>query len=459
MVEIISKLCFTGIRYHLKTSRVVKYHRRTSFLVFNKRCMSTELAHETFTATNLQSSATKYYRDDYLIETEYYFENGLRKVYPYYFQYSTFCKGRWLNRKLIDVYSEEFPIYPRKEFERRISEGVLKVNGKSVDLDYILRDGDHLTACGHRHELGVLASPVNIIYENEDFLIVNKPSSIPVHPCGLYRHNTILFILAKEKNRKNLHVAHRLDRLSSGVLILAKSSKKSRELHDQLNLHDVKKEYVCRVEGNFPDGILICNKPLKKINHKLGISIVDPSGKVSVTEFKKLSFNGKSSVVCCRPLTGRTHQIRVHLQYLGYPIVNDPLYNSYAFGPAKGKHGIFHKTIKELLEDLAEEHTSEWWLESSYANIDEAYETGKSEMNFRQQMQFAMIDKELVESKYKKDDAKVSFDKNCYFCCRSYRDPKPINLIMFLHSLKYQARDWEFRTEMPTWASEEWNLM
>ncbi|KFM74596.1 RNA pseudouridylate synthase domain-containing protein 2, partial [Stegodyphus mimosarum] len=458
MVEIISKLCSESIRYHFNTSRIVNCHRRTSFFVFkcNKRCMSTKLAYETYTATNLQTSATKYYRDDYLTETEYYFKNGLRKVYPYYFQYSTFCKGRWINRKLIDVYSEEFAVHPRQELEKRISEGLLKVNGKSVDLHYILRNGDHVTACSHRHELGVLASPINIIYENEDILIVNKPSSIPIHPCGFYRHNTILFILAKEKNMKNLHVAHRLDRLTSGVLILAKSSKKSRELHDQLNLRDIKKEYVCRVEGNFPDGIVICNKPLKKCNHKLGISVVDPSGKVSVTEFEKLNFNGKSSVVCCRPLTGRTHQIRVHLQYLGYPIVNDPLYNSYVFGPVKGKHGIFHKTIKELLEDLAEEHSSEWWLESSYGNTDKPYETVKSEMNFKQEMQFAMVDKELMKSKYEKDDAKVSFDKNCYFCSHSYRDPKPTNLIMFLHALKYQTKDWEFKTEMPTWAFEEW---
>ncbi|GIY36540.1 RNA pseudouridylate synthase domain-containing protein 2 [Caerostris extrusa] len=77
---------------------------------------------------------------------------------------------------------------------------------------------------------------------------------------------------------------------------------------------------------------------------------------MSITEFQKLSFNGKSSVVRCRPYTGRTHQIRAHLQYLGYPILNDPLYNSYAFGPEKGKHGVFHKNVDELMEDLINKH-------------------------------------------------------------------------------------------------------
>ena len=83
------------------------------------------------------------------------------------------------------------------------------------------------------------------------------------------------------------------------------------------------------------------NKPLLRISAKIGAHIVHENGKESLTIFKKISSNGQTSIIKCFPKTGRTHQIRVHLQYLGFPILNDPLYNSYAFGPTKGKDGNY----------------------------------------------------------------------------------------------------------------------
>lgn len=91
------------------------------------------------------------------------------------------------------------------------------------------------------------------------------------------------------------------------------------------------------------------DQPIQKISHKIGLSIVDPAGKQSVTKFKKISFNGKTSLVHCFPRTGRMHQIRVHLQYLGFPIANDPLYNSFAYGPEKGKGGNYGKSKEEVI--------------------------------------------------------------------------------------------------------------
>ncbi|GIX67532.1 RNA pseudouridylate synthase domain-containing protein 2 [Caerostris extrusa] len=95
----------------------------------------------------------------------------------------------------------------------------------------------------------------------------------------------------------------------------------------------------------------------------MGISIVSPDGKDCETIFEKLSFNGTSSVVKCKPLTGRMHQIRVHLQYLGYPIINDPIYNhEHVFGPLKGKNGEIGKSRDQLLEDLLKAHSLQKWL-------------------------------------------------------------------------------------------------
>lgn len=116
---------------------------------------------------------------------------------------------------------------------------------------------------------------------------------------------------------------------------------------------------MCRVEGEFPEGELICEEPILVVSFKIGLCRVDPKGKECRTVFQRLSFNGKTSVVRCLPLTGRTHQIRVHLQYLGFPILNDPIYGSSAWGPNRGKGGLVGKTDEELLQALVEEHCSQ----------------------------------------------------------------------------------------------------
>lgn len=119
---------------------------------------------------------------------------------------------------------------------------------------------------------------------------------------------------------------NRLDRLTSGVMVLAKKREKIRELEILFRERVVKKEYICRVKGEFPTGPIIVDQPLKVFSHKLGLNCVHPDGKPSITKFKRISYNGRTSVVLAQPITGRTHQIRVHLQWLGHPIINDPLY-------------------------------------------------------------------------------------------------------------------------------------
>lgn len=383
-------------------------------------------------------------------KSPYYIEDGLRKVYPYYYKHSTFCKGRWINRKLIDVYSDEFALYPREEYEFRISKGILKVNDETVKQDYVLKNADRLSSIIHRHELTVLACPIKILCDSEHFLVVDKPPSIPVHPCGLYYQNSLVNILANEYNIHNLYVIHRLDRMTSGVVIFAKSVEKSREIHDQMNLRKINKEYVCRVEGNFPDRPITCNKPIKHLYNKVGVALIHPEGKVSVTEFRKISYNGKSSLVLCKPLTGRTHQIRVHLQYLGHPIINDPIYNSTIFGPEKGKSGIICKNINEVQKDLQDVLLGNWCLKRNKNNeISNFLNTSVFKMHFNVG---------TVLSKYKKDYNKIIFDEDCYFCKLSSHDPVQTSLGLFLHAFKYEGEGWKFEAEMPFWASKDWNI-
>ena len=180
-----------------------------------------------------------------------------------------------------------------------------------------------------RHSLdSITGCPIKILHEDECMLVVDKPPSIPVHPCGRYRLNSITHILEKENGFKNLHTLHRLDRLTSGVLMFAKTRERSLVMDELIRNRIVHKQYLCRVVGEFPDGEVVVDQPVEIYSAKIGVCGVSRDGRDASTIFRKLSYNGKSSVVLATPKQGRTHQIRVHLQFLGHPIVNDPLYNS-----------------------------------------------------------------------------------------------------------------------------------
>ncbi|XP_033315683.1 RNA pseudouridylate synthase domain-containing protein 2-like isoform X1 [Bombus bifarius] len=424
------------------------------------------------------------FTDERYNETSYYVENGLRKVYPYYFTFTTFTKGRWVGEKILEVFAREFRAHPAEEYERCIRAGTLTVNYQKVDVDYRLRHNDLLANVVHRHEVPVTSEPITVIHMDEDVVVVNKPASIPVHPCGRYRHNTVVFILAKEYNLKNLRTIHRLDRLTSGILLFGRTPKKARQMEHQIRNRQVHKQYVCRVEGEFPEEEVVCSEPIEVVSYKIGVCKVSEKGKDCVTRFKRLSYNGKSSVVLCKPQTGRMHQIRVHLQYLGYPVVNDPLYNHVVFGPEKGKGGNIGKTDQELVRDLISIHNAENWLgmdgDSEMSlfkpklDIEERVSLsndkdgsspsstpglGEEEQQQQQEQSLKVTvgtqtGSEPPDSSFTND--KMTVDPHCYECKVKYRDPKPSDLVMYLHAWRYCGPGWEYETPLPAWAASDW---
>uniref|UniRef100_A0A1B6C5M5 Pseudouridylate synthase RPUSD2 n=2 Tax=Clastoptera arizonana TaxID=38151 RepID=A0A1B6C5M5_9HEMI len=426
------------------------------------------------------------FTDDRYNETSYYIENGLRKVYPYYFTFTTFTKGRWVGEKILDVFAREFRAHPAEEYERCIRTGSLTVNYEKVDIDYRLKHNDLLANVVHRHEVPVTSDPITVVHMDEDVVVVNKPASIPVHPCGRYRHNTVVFILAKEYHLKNLRTIHRLDRLTSGLLLFGRTPKKARQMEHQIRNRQVQKEYVCRVEGEFPDEIE-CSEPIEVVSYKIGVCKVSPKGKECSTTFHKLGYNAKTntSVVLCLPHTGRMHQIRVHLQYLGYPVVNDPLYNHTVFGPEKGKNGNIGKTDEELIRDLISIHNAENWLgmdgDSDLSmfkpilNYEEdekglSREPSPCENNMMvppppplpsKLLQCANKVTVATQTGHEAPDLafhpdKLTTDPHCYECKVKYRDPKPRDLVMYLHAWKYRGPGWSYQTELPEWAKVDW---
>lgn len=441
------------------------------------------------------------FSDQHFGETTYYFEGGLRKVRPYYFDFETYCKGRWVGKSLLEVFSSEFRAEPIEYYRAAAKAGRLRLNGEPVkDLNMILKNNDFMRNTVHRHEPPVTAQPIEILVNNEDVVVVDKPSSLPVHPCGRFRHNTVIFILGKEHGLKELHTIHRLDRMTSGVLMFAKTAVISKKIDEQVRERKMEKEYVCRVEGEFPEGEVICEEPILVVSFKVGVCRVDPKGKPCKTVFQRVRHNGKSSVVRCIPYTGRTHQIRVHLQYLGHPIINDPIYNVDAWGPEKGKSGKIGKTDEQLLEALINEHQTKQSLNLLDLPQEDLRGTGESktlencidctssgqvynsscinpchiDSNVQQENAEMLESVELVraDSPYTKaenssmDNCKESDhsempvlgkDFLCGECKLVRRDPCPKDLVMYLHALRYKSSDFEYASKMPTWATDDWN--
>lgn len=412
------------------------------------------------------------FTDDRFNETSYYIENGLRKVYPYYFTFTSYTKGRWVGRTLLEVFGKEFRAHTTEEYERHIEKGSLTINNKRVASDYVMKHNDLLANVVHRHEVPVTNDTIDIIHIDEDIVVINKPASIPVHPCGRYRHNTIIFLLAKEYNLKDLKTIHRLDRLTSGILMFGRTQNKARKLEAQIRDREVSKQYICRVEGKFPDSIE-CEEPIGVISYKIGVCKVSSKGKECRTSFQLVEYSKEMniSIVMCKPYSGRMHQIRVHLQYLGYPITNDPLYNDFIFGPEKGRGGNFGKSDEQLVLDLICAHNSENWLNTnddiplfkvnkddiSNSIITESQQLEKTIDQSSKPMSnnvFTQTGIDMPDMKF--DEKKVSVDPHCYECKINYKDPEPKDLIMYLHAFKYSGPDWAYETPMPVWADINW---
>lgn len=267
---------------------------------------------------------------------DYIFRNGKRHVRPYYFEFIAHVKNRWVGKSIVDLFAEEFKGRPYEYYVSAVKCGRIQVDGKMVPVSYVVKSSQKISHFLHRHEPPVLALDVRVLKKEPDVVTVWKPASVPVHPCGQYRKNTVVGILQAEHDLAPVFPVHRLDRLVSGLLILARNASKADIFRQQIEAGKVQKQYVARVIGVFPEHEKVVDV---NINHnaregrstaEVGDSCHDMpvKGKTACTKFTRICTDGIHSIVQCVPVTGRTHQIRVHLQYAGYPIANDTLYLS-----------------------------------------------------------------------------------------------------------------------------------
>ncbi|KAI0019274.1 pseudouridine synthase [Xylariomycetidae sp. FL0641] len=395
----------------------------------------------------------------------YTFGGGLRRVAPYYYTYNTWVKGRWRGRTIREVFESEFRDRPMKYYQDAMEGGMIRVNGQQISPDYVLTNGELVSHTVHRHEPPVMDAPIQILHEDEDMIVINKPSGIPVHPAGRYNYNSVVEIMRSERHADWIaHPCNRLDRLTSGIMFVAKHPTAAKTLGEQISQRSVRKEYIARVIGDFPDGEVVCNEPMLAISPMLGLNRVRANGKTARTVFKKLSYyppraspqseaNSQPSssteesgadesrpwarkkgysIVRCMPVTGRTHQIRVHLQHLGHPIQNDPIYaNQRVWGIKLGENDP--DGVENPDEDI----------------ISRLKRMGKEEVADAVAYHDEMVDE------YHKSKAEKMSGELCEACDTPlYTDPGAQELSLWLHSLRYEEAggDWKYVSPLPDWA-------
>ena len=186
---------------------------------------------------------------------------------------------------------------------------------------------------------------LDIIYEDDDVIVINKPAGLVVHPAPGHTEDTLVnMLIGKVDNLSDINgdlrpgIVHRIDKDTSGLLLVAKNNKAHVFLSDLLKDHDIKREYYALVEGNIyeDDGKIVA--PIgrdKKYRQKMAVDT--RNGKDAITYFHvEERFNNKT-LVSCKLETGRTHQIRVHMAYIGHPVVGDPLYNNKKYNGIDGQ--------------------------------------------------------------------------------------------------------------------------
>jgi 23S rRNA pseudouridine1911/1915/1917 synthase len=243
--------------------------------------------------------------------------------------------ARFADRRLIDFLAGRFKYRSPSEWVRMIGLGKVAVNGETISADHLLRKDDIVSYWEVLHEPPVDVN-IQILHEEETFLVASKPGNLPSHSGGRYIRNTFIFLLRRRMAdmgfQGTVHLAHRLDRETSGIIVAAKTAIAHRSLLRQFEAGTVKKEYIAVARGVINDasfevkGFLASDRD-SCISIRKKVVFEDVAGaKHSATAFDVMERFSSSTLIRCRPFTGRTNQIRVHLEHAGHPLVGDKLY-------------------------------------------------------------------------------------------------------------------------------------
>ena len=242
------------------------------------------------------------------------------------------------NNIRIDIYLTKNTSFSRTKIQKLIKDGNILVNNCSVSSNYKVKEKDIIEILdGGEEVIDTIPEKMDldIVYEDDYLLIINKKSGVVVHPAvGNYNHTLVNGLLYHFQNLSNKNtirpgIVHRLDKDTSGVMVVAKDDKTHELLSDMIKHKKIERKYIALVWGVIKHEKGTINAPIgRDFSNRQKYTVTDVNSKEAITHFRVIKRFKNATLVECLLETGRTHQIRVHFTYIGHPIVNDPLYGN-----------------------------------------------------------------------------------------------------------------------------------
>ena len=268
----------------------------------------------------------------------------------------------------LDKYlAEQFPEQTRSYLQKLIKDGEVTVNGKNVKTGYQLSKGDEVSVnIPEPKELDVEPQKMDldIVYEDDDVILVNKPKGMVVHPAPGHTTDTLVngLLYHCKDNLSGINgvarpgIVHRIDRDTTGILIVCKNDMSHNSIAAQLKEHSINRRYRALVHGNLKDDTGTVEGPIGRhpIDRKK-MAINEKNGKPAVTHYTVLERFGNYTLIECKLETGRTHQIRVHMTSIGHPLVGDEVY-----GPAKCPFKLQGQCLHAMILGFVHPRTGEY---------------------------------------------------------------------------------------------------
>ncbi|MGI5920240.1 MAG: RluA family pseudouridine synthase [Syntrophomonadaceae bacterium] len=268
-----------------------------------------------------------------------------------------------------------------------VTEGRVSVNGEQCKSSYRVKAGDEVRiVIPELQPVSIKPQniPLNIIYQDEDIVVVDKPKGMVVHPAhGNWDNTMVNALLYHIRDLSGINgelrpgIVHRLDKDTSGVMVVAKNDRAHRNLAEQIKIHSINREYIALVHGMIKENLGSIDAPIGRSKMDRKKMAVVAGGREALSNYEVLERFGNYTLVKVKLLTGRTHQIRVHFAYIKHPVVGDPLYGSGKkhFGldsqalhahllgfehPTSGEYVEFHSALPayflSILEQLRNKH-------------------------------------------------------------------------------------------------------
>ena len=268
----------------------------------------------------------------------------------------------------LDKYlAEQFPEQTRSYLQKLIKDGEVLVNGKNVKTGYQLSKGDEVSVnIPEPKELDVEPQKMDldIVYEDDDVILINKPKGMVVHPAPGHTTDTLVngLLYHCKDNLSGINgvarpgIVHRIDRDTTGILIVCKNDMSHNSIAAQLKEHSINRRYRALVHGNLKDDTGTIEGPIGRhpIDRKK-MAINERNGKPAVTHYTVLERFGNYTLIECKLETGRTHQIRVHMTSIGHPLVGDEVY-----GPAKCPFKLQGQSLHAMVLGFVHPRTGEY---------------------------------------------------------------------------------------------------